>query len=344
LAAAGLAAAVALSKLFLLPLLVWLAVTRRVRTALLAAGVVAAICLLGWLPIGLGTISSYPGLLAALTAFEQTFSYSLTSFALALGLSVSAAVVIAVGVGAGLLLAAAAAGRRDDFLAFRLALAASFALSPIVWGHYYLLLAVALAVRRPRLSPVWLAAIWIKPDTLFLSQPQIWIGLALLVLAIQLDLLAPLRRKWQQQASHSAGYAIGATVVASALIASKAATEPGQVRSAPLYATTADHTASGAALIRIDPSHHDLCWRVWTQALPPGPATIILQQPTPLAAWLTAETKLHPNGQATNCTSLTPTQLTLAHNLANHPHHYNFTLSVTDAGSIAGAFKTPPRS
>jgi hypothetical protein len=340
-AAAGLAAAVALSKLFLLPLLVWLAVTRRVKTALLAAGLVAAICLLGWLPIGFGTISSYPGVLDALTAFERTFSYSLTSFGLALGLSASAATAIAVGVCAGLLLAAASLGRRDDFLAFRLVLAASFALSPIVWGHYYLLLAVVLALRWPRLSPVWLAAIWIKSDTLVLSQPQVWIGLALLVLAIQLNLLAPLRRKWHQQASYWTSYAIGATVVAAAFIASKMATEPGQVGDAALYATTAGHTASGTALVRVDLSHHDLCWRVWTQELPPGAATITLQGPAS-ATWLAAETKLRPNGQAASCTSLTPAQLTLADLLADQPHRYAVAFSVTGAGSIAGAFKTQP--
>jgi alpha-1,2-mannosyltransferase len=341
-AAAGLAAAVALSKLFLLPLLVWLAVTRRVKTVLLAAGLVAAILLLGWLPIGLGTISSYPGLLDALSAFEQTFSYSLTSFALALALSGSAATAIAVGVCASLLLGAATAGRRDDFLAFRLALAASFALSPIVWGHYYVLLAVALAVRWPRLSPVWLAAIWIKNDTLVLPQPELWVGLALLVLAIQLDLLAPLRRKLHEQASYWTSAAIGTTLVASALIASKMATQPGQVLSAPLYAITADYPASGTALVRVDASHRDLCWRVWTQALQPGPATIVLRQSTGVAS-LTTKTKLHRNGQATSCASLAPAQGTLVDELADQPHRYTIAFSVTGAGSIAGAFKTPPR-
>jgi hypothetical protein len=237
----------------------------------------------------------------------------------------------------------AVVGRRDDFLAFRLALAASFALSPIVWGHYYVLLAVALALRWPRLSPVWLAAIWIKDDTLVLPQPQIWIGLALLVLAIQLDLLTPLRREWSRPTSRWARYAIGVAVVVSVLIASKASTEEGPTRTAPLYSTSARSNASGAAFVRVDHSHRDLCWRVWTQALPPGLATIAFRRLDPATAWLTAKTDLHRDGQAISCTSLTPRQVSLARDLATNPRRYAVDFSVAGAGSIMGAFKTPPR-
>ena len=42
---------------------------------------------------------------------------------------------------------------------------AALALSPIVWLHYLVLLAVPLAIARPRFSPLWLLPIvlWVCP-------------------------------------------------------------------------------------------------------------------------------------------------------------------------------------
>lgn len=73
-AAAALAAVLVLSKVFLFPLLLWLAATRRARTAALGAAAAAGLCLLGWLPIHFSTFATYPALLHALAVFEQTFS------------------------------------------------------------------------------------------------------------------------------------------------------------------------------------------------------------------------------------------------------------------------------
>ena len=230
---AVLAAVLVVSKLFLLPLLAWLVVTRRLKTAVLTAGIAAAICVLGWLPIHLSTIASYPALLRALAGYEQTFSYSLTSLAVGLGVSPTTATVLAVAAAVALL-GWAAAARKNDFLAFRLALAASFVLSPIIWGHYYVLPVVPLALTRPRLSALWLAAIWIKPDTLQMRNSALWVAFALLVLFAQLDLAPPLARWWNQQPWPRIRQVAAASAVAGLLASTAAAAEVGQTGTAAL--------------------------------------------------------------------------------------------------------------
>jgi hypothetical protein len=47
------------------------------------------------------------------------------------------------------------ARRGEDRSAFMLAIAASLALTPIVWLHYFALLAVVVALARPRLAVAW---------------------------------------------------------------------------------------------------------------------------------------------------------------------------------------------
>ena len=57
-------------------------------------------------------------------------------------------------------------GRRgEDLRSFTLALAASLALTPIVWLHYLVLLLVPLAIARPRFSAIWLVPLllWLTP-------------------------------------------------------------------------------------------------------------------------------------------------------------------------------------
>ena len=48
-----------------------------------------------------------------------------------------------------------------------LAIAAAFLLSPIVWRHYFVLLAVPLAISFPRLHPAWAIplGLWLVPGT-----------------------------------------------------------------------------------------------------------------------------------------------------------------------------------
>jgi hypothetical protein len=49
------------------------------------------------------------------------------------------------------------ARRGDERTAFIVAVAASLALTPIVWLHYFALLLVPVAIARPRLALVWFA-------------------------------------------------------------------------------------------------------------------------------------------------------------------------------------------
>jgi hypothetical protein len=55
---------------------------------------------------------------------------------------------------------------QGDRHTFALAILASLVASPIVWSHYFALLYVLLAIRRPRISLAWLAPIllWLLHD------------------------------------------------------------------------------------------------------------------------------------------------------------------------------------
>jgi len=333
--AAPLCAVLAVSKLFLFPMIVWLAVTRRTRTALLALAAVAVLCVLGWLPIHFASIASYPSLLHALSSFEQTFSYSLTSLGVALGLSSNAATSVAIAAGIAFLAVAASLGRRSELLAFCLALAASFALSPIVWGHYFVLLAVPLALRRPELSPVWLAAIWIKPDTLQMHAPAVWIGLAVLVMLVQLDLV-PLGRLPAARLSLRARQSLGAATVVALLIASSAAGEPGLTRDATLVAARGAGEG-GAASVRIDSAAHEVCWRLWTEALPAGDATVTIRAEVGPA--LRRRTRLEEDGEAGGCARLTRSDEAIAAGLSGRPADYDLVVQPPGLAPISGSFR-----
>ena len=154
-AALGYAVAV---KLFLWPVVVWLALIGR-RSAAAVAAAVAAVSLLLVLPfIGL---ADYARLLRNI---GETFEHeAYTPFALLtdLGVPDTAARALTVGLGLGVL---ALAWRRRSL---GLALAAALVLSPIVWRHFFTLLLVPLAVSRPRFDVVWLVPVgmWIGDGT-----------------------------------------------------------------------------------------------------------------------------------------------------------------------------------
>jgi hypothetical protein len=80
-----------------------------------------------------------------------------------------AALALALAVGLPLLVAAIALARhpRSEVSALCCAIAASLALSPVVWLHYLVLLLVPIAAGRDRLALVWFAPLlfWITPGT-----------------------------------------------------------------------------------------------------------------------------------------------------------------------------------
>jgi hypothetical protein len=155
--AASLGTAVAL-KVFLWPLAVWLAATRRWAAAVGAAVVAAALALGSWALIGFDGLAEYPDLLRQLSDVEAENSYSAYAILVAVGLGSTLAHVVTTVAALGLLALgwrAARDGRDGDRRALTYALAAGFVLTPILWLHYLVLLVVPIALARPRLSALW---------------------------------------------------------------------------------------------------------------------------------------------------------------------------------------------
>ncbi len=143
-------------KFFLWPLVVWQAATRRVAAAALSVVVGAGLLLLSWAAVGFAGFLDYPDLLRRLEETVGEDSYTLYIVGLDLGLPSAAARGLWLAAGLGLLAAVVLLGRRgDERSSFLLAIAASLALTPIVWLHYFALLLVVVAVARPRLGVVW---------------------------------------------------------------------------------------------------------------------------------------------------------------------------------------------
>jgi hypothetical protein len=158
---AGITLGVALAaKLFLWPLLIWLAATRRWAALGYSIVVGSTVLLASWAAIGFAGIGDYPDLLRRLGDVEEAQSYTVYALALDLGSGSSAARILSVGLAAGLLGACVLQARRGAARrSFVLALAAVLAASPIVWLHYYALLVVAVAIAQPRLAPAWFVPI-----------------------------------------------------------------------------------------------------------------------------------------------------------------------------------------
>jgi alpha-1,2-mannosyltransferase len=159
-AATGLAVVL---KLFLWPLLVWLALTRRPTTAIVAVARAVGLALASWAAIAFRGIGDYQHLLRRLVDVEAENSYSLFALLRTAGLPEAAARALVVAAGVALLLLAwRAAGAPDetqherDRVSLGLAVAAALVLTPILWLHYLVLLLVPIALARPRLSPLWL--------------------------------------------------------------------------------------------------------------------------------------------------------------------------------------------
>lgn len=144
------------AKLFLWPLAVWFAATRRVGSALLSSLIGAGLLIASWAAIRFDGLVGYPERLQKLdrTIGEDSYTAYIVGLDLELPSTVARALWLALGVG--LVAAVVVVGRRGgERSAFILAIAASLALTPIVWLHYFALLVVVVAVARPRLGVVW---------------------------------------------------------------------------------------------------------------------------------------------------------------------------------------------
>ena len=97
-------------------------------------------------------------------------------------------------VGGGLLAACVALRpRADDVRAFTCAVAATLALSPIVWLHYLVVLLVPLAIARPRFSAIWLLPIllWVSPKPGYAEGFQTFVPAVAVVILLGVLLARP---------------------------------------------------------------------------------------------------------------------------------------------------------
>ena len=161
--AVGLALA---AKLFLWPLVVWLAATRRYAAALLSCFLAVVVVLGSWAVIGFAGLLDYPRLLRRAQELQEHATYTTYSLARDLGLPATLArglgSVVALALLAGVVLLSRRGASREAFV---LAVAASIGFSPIVWLHYFALLVVVVGVSRPTLGAAWFLplAMWVAP-------------------------------------------------------------------------------------------------------------------------------------------------------------------------------------
>ena len=163
----GLALGLSVSaKLVLWPMFVWMLATRRFRAPAAAVAIGVLVTLGAWAVIGFDGLTGYPDLVRRLSDIQSENSYSLVGMAATAGLPAAVGHALTFIVGGGLLVACVVFARRaDDLRSFTCAVAATLALSPIVWLHYLVVLLVPLAIARPRFSLIWLLPIllWVSP-------------------------------------------------------------------------------------------------------------------------------------------------------------------------------------
>jgi alpha-1,2-mannosyltransferase len=148
--------AAVIAKLYLAPLALWLACTRRFRGALVAGVTLAVLTLTSWAAIGFAGLRDYPTLLSQLSRAEIRTSYSPAGIAAQLGAPVTVASAFGLVLAAALLVVSWRAWRRGaEIAAFCGVLAASLAGSPLVWHHYAIVLLVPIALVAPRLDWLW---------------------------------------------------------------------------------------------------------------------------------------------------------------------------------------------
>jgi hypothetical protein len=143
------------TRLFPWPLVVWLLLTRRFRAAAVAAASSVVFSFVGWMAISFRSLEKFPAVTRSNAAEFVDDGQSLGSIVANLGGSARAIGLVLL-LGAVIALGMAVHDRSDDLACFTWTIAATLFASPIVWGHYYALLLVPLAVSNPRLSRAWL--------------------------------------------------------------------------------------------------------------------------------------------------------------------------------------------
>ena len=158
LACAAAVAAVVVAKLFLWPLVLWLIVTRRFRTAGIAIGLAVSSLVVCWAIMDFHGLTGYPSMLNDLSTISEGVGVSVVAALLKLGIGSEVARALALVGGAALVVHGARLIKRPagEQRAFSLAVLAGLVASPMVWPHYLALLVVPIALAAPRLSLLWL--------------------------------------------------------------------------------------------------------------------------------------------------------------------------------------------
>jgi alpha-1,2-mannosyltransferase len=154
------------AKLVMWPLLAWMVATGRLRASAWAVVVGVLVTLVAWTIIGFDGLTGYPDLLERLSEIQSERSYSIVGMAATAGLGDLVGRALTLLIGGTLLAGCGAYARRgDDQRSFTCAVAATLALSPIVWLHYLVVLLVPVAIARPRFSALWLLPVllWVSP-------------------------------------------------------------------------------------------------------------------------------------------------------------------------------------
>lgn len=196
---AGLLAAVAISmKPFVWPLALWLLATRRFRAAAWALVGGLVFNLVAWYIVGFNEISTYVHMSREDADALWRGGYGVPALAHHLGLGRGAGDLL-------LILGAAVLGvvtlyqgliRHDQRGAYVVAVALMLVASPLVWIHYFVLLAVPLALSRPRFAPLWAVpiAMWLLPSGPTVAGWQLALAWALTGGCLVASLAPPRRR------------------------------------------------------------------------------------------------------------------------------------------------------
>jgi hypothetical protein len=174
-------------KLFLWPLVLWFAITRRFEAAIVAAGSSVVFLLAPWIPLRGAGLGSYPHRLSLLSSIEAKRGFS--PAALLAHLGVGWGVAEAVGYTLGVIVLVLAYRRRNsEGAALALVCSASLLLTPILWPNYLVIMLVPLALLRPRFGLVWLLPVILLGQPVI--DPPVW------EIVVFLGVLAVLTVNW----------------------------------------------------------------------------------------------------------------------------------------------------
>lgn len=177
-------------KVFLFPLGLFLLASKRYGALGYAIGTACIVSVAAWVIVGLDEIQRYRATVAEFTRLREDYGYSVIGFVERLGGARPVAYAIAVALAATAALAAVVYARRgQEGTSFSLALSAGLLATPILWQHYLVMLLVPIALREPRLDPLWTLPIllfatpWVDPTT-----TQVGIALSLVTVFVALVL------------------------------------------------------------------------------------------------------------------------------------------------------------